>query len=314
MSLNTIFDDFYKFTKKDISLYFARVLDFMQTDYQTIVQYYQGKTQKINSLPFTNFTNVQKETQEVFQLFQKFNKQMNNVKWWDLITQIEEIDNRLNTLANINRWARSSQKTVGYSPNPQVNIIINQNGSLERISQDLLGSTDSQDDWVSLAIDNQLEEQDYSSTGGTSVLVTLQNKPGSNFQITSVVDIITGTSVYGVDLDKELHFDSDNDYDLAILSNLDTILQAVNILMTLRKNDNPDFPDDGLQGSILIGGTQATFNFPIIMRQLNQTFQTDDTLKNLTITGISHDQDNILVNFTIYSRLGELLPVTQVSL
>lgn len=311
MLADNIFDDFYAITKKDLTLYFSRVLDFMQVYYPQIVQFYQGKIQKIDSKPFSVFNNLLTETQDVFQLFKKFGSQMNNIKWWDLLDQVEEIDNRFKTLQNINRWARSSQKTVGYSPNVQVDITINQNGSIERISQDLLNSKDPQDDWVKIAVDNQLEEQDYTSDGGKQVKVTLNNKPGSNFEIFSVVDIIDGTSVYGVDLDQQIHFDSD---DLVVLSNLDTILQAVNILMTLRKNDNPDFPDDGLQGAILIGGNQATFNFPIVIRQLNETFKTDDTMKNLTITGISFDQDNLNVTFNIYSRLGELLPVNTIAL
>lgn len=305
MAINSdLFNQFYKLTKKDLSQYFQRVLNFMQTDYNTIQKFYQGTIKTISSSSFKNFATIQGETTEVFQLIRKSDKQMNNIVWWDLLDQIEEIDNRLQTLKNINRWARSSQDKVGWSPNNQLEVVLNQNGTLERVSQDILNSSNSQDDWVQIALDNDLYEDQYTADGGAKITVTVDNKSGSNFQIFSVVDVIKGITIYGKDIDSILHFE---DNDLSILSYEDTILQAIDILVKLRKNDNPDFPSIGLQSNLLIGSSQASLNFPVIIRQLNDTFQTDDSLKNFTVTAIRFEQDNLYVDFTVMSRLGEVM-------
>lgn len=295
---------FYKITKMDLSVYFTNVLTFMQTDYQTIQQFYQGTVSTAPQSSFNNFTSIQDQTAEVFQIFRKSGKQFNNIVWWDLLDQIELIDNRLKTLSNINRWARSSSKNVGYSPAQNVDIVLRQNGTLERVAQDVLGSTTPQDDWANIALDNLLAEEGYTADGGAKITVTLNNKANSNFQINSVVDVISGYSVYGKDVSRHISF---IDNDLNVLSYSDTILQAINILVKLRQNDNPDFPNTGLQTQLLVGQTQAALNFPVITRQLNANFATDDSLKNFTVTAIRYDQDNLYVDFTVTSRLGEVM-------
>ena len=58
---------------------------------------------------------------------------------------------------------------------------------------------------------------------------------------------------------------------------------------------------------LIIGQSRASLNFPIITRQLNQTIATDDSLKNFTINSVTYDQDNLYVDFTVQTRLGEVL-------
>jgi hypothetical protein len=87
----------------------------------------------------------------------------------------------------------------------------------------------------------------------------------------------------------------------------DTIRQAVDILVNLKKNDNPDNPNHGLQSGLVAGTNRALFNFPVIIRQKSQDFANDDTLKNFRIINLSRDQDNMMMDYEVQTRLNEVL-------
>lgn len=305
----SILDDFKKICKYNLSNYLNGILNFMQTDYIAIQSYYTGKANTVSTSSFKNLDNWLQQTATVLSLFDQFRRQMNNLKWWDLLEKIEDIDNRLNTLENINRWARASTSNVGYNPTIQIEHVLRQNETLERVAQDILGSNNPQDDWYNIAVNNDLIEEGYTEEGGVKLNLAIDNSFSTGFVINSVVDMISGETVYGKDVYRKLEFD-ETESDLVVLSYQDTIDQAIYILAKLKKNDNPDFPTSGLQRSVVIGATRASMNYPLINRQMSATFATDDSLKNFTINSTSIDQDNLTVNFTVYSRLGETMALT----
>jgi hypothetical protein len=107
----------------------------------------------------------------------------NNLKWFLLIEQIEEIDNRLKTLDNINKWARSSLTKVAYDPSYQLDYILGQNQTLENVAQQVTGSNDPQDDWNDIAINNTLKEEDYTNEGGNDLKISFK-RSNRNFNVT----------------------------------------------------------------------------------------------------------------------------------
>jgi hypothetical protein len=117
---SSILSEFKKITGKDISSYFSNAVSFFNGDYITIVDYYSGNTSSISSEPFANFKVIQKQNKDILESFKEHSRQFNNLKWWLLIEQIEEIDSRLATLSNINKWSRSSLSIVGYDPSFQL--------------------------------------------------------------------------------------------------------------------------------------------------------------------------------------------------
>lgn len=300
-----ILDEYKRITGRDISSYFDNVVQFFNSDYLTIVNYYTGKTSTITSIPFKNFDTVEKQNQDVFETWHKHSKQFTNSKWWLLIEQIEEIDNRLKTLRNINKWARSSITKVAYNPTFQLNYTLKQNQTLENVSASVVGSDNANDDWINIAIDNRIAEEDYTSSGGNDLQLKF-NRINGSFAINSVVDVIQGKSIYGKDINKSFGFDSATN-DLKVLSYDDTILQAASILYNLKKNDNPDNPNAGLQTNLAVGQNRALFNFPIIIRQKTQSFANDDTFKNLNISNLTINQDNVFTDYTVETRLGEVI-------
>lgn len=305
----SILDDFQSLCKKDIGAYFNGIIGFMGSDYVEILNFYTGKSPSVTASSFKNFDFYITETATFLSLFDQFRRQMGNLKWWDLLEKVENIDNRLKTLNSINRWARASTAKVGYNPTVQFQHVLRQNETLERVAQDVLGKSDSYDSWYDIAVNNDLIEEGYTPDGGVNLNLTVNNGFSTGFIINSVVDMISSDTVFGKDLYMNLEIDQDAS-DLVVLDYQDTIMQAIGILATLKKNDNPDFPTHGLQSSVVVGGSRAGMNFPMIQRQMSETFATDDSLKNFTITSMNFDQDNLYVNFSVANRLGETQELT----
>lgn len=305
---NTIFDDFKKLTNKDIETFFNKTVKFFRTDYVLLVGYYSGKLTQISSKVFERLDSLQLDLDDMFEKYHLHSSSMKDIRYWELLEQIEEVDNRIKTTRNINRWARSSVTNVAYSPTIQLEYTLSQNQTLENVSRDVLEQPGYQDDWFDIAMRNILEEEDYDLEGGQTLQLELDKTVNLGIIINSVVDCLAGKSIYGKDIYRKLSFENE---DIKVLSYDDTIEQAVSILIGLKKNDNPDYPYLGLQSTVVVGGNQALLNFPVVIRQLTETFQSDDTLKEFQINTIKLEQDNLLSEFQVKTRLNEIYKNTQ---
>ena len=298
-----ILDEYKYITGNDIRKFLSDYAIFNQSDYSNISNFYTGKSKDVDAQAFINFKELKASLKEVFIKFQQFNKQLENIKFVGLLDLIEECNDTLRTLNNINRWARSTRDLFGYNPNLKIKYVFSQYDSLEKIADFVVQSDDPQNDWWKIAVDNNLSEENYSPDGGGVLNVTKSNREVENFQVYSVMDVIDGKSIYGRDIDQEIHF---RDGDLAYLNEDDTISQAVEILATLRRRDNLDFLDHGLQASLVIGQSKSLFNFPVVERQMQDIFKNDDTLKDFRLTGYEIKEDNVFINFTVTTRLDEV--------
>lgn len=304
---NNVLNEFKQITQIDIADFFSRVILFINNERRSIINFYNGSSSEIDPKSFTVLKKLQKELKQIFESFQLNSNSFYNSRWWDLLEQIELIDNNFNSLKNIHRWSRSSLTKFGYDSNIQLSYVMSENQTLEKISQDILLQENPNDQWYDIALLNDLKEEDYSIDGGKEIQLSFP-KINRGLMIQSVMDVMVGKAVYGLDLDQnfQFSFDSNGFCDLKILNYNDTILQAVSILAKLKKNSNPDYPNQGLQSSIIIGGNRALMNYPIIIRQMTQTFSTDDTLKNFTVKNIAFEQDNLLISYEVETRLDEV--------
>lgn len=303
---NNILVEFQQVTQKDITSFLQRVNSFLKSDRIAIVNYYSGTVTTINSSAFQTFNQLQSDLSTFFEAYQLHSSTFNNSRWWDVLEILEQIDNSFNSLRNIHRWSRSSLTKFGYDPNVQINYTLSENQTLERVSQDILLQQDPNNQWYDIAISNDLIEEEYSADGGVEVQLSYP-RINRGLKLKSVMDVIVGEKVYGIDLHKKLTFveDGDNFTDLNILSHKETVTQSVETLILLKKNSNPDFPNEGLQTSVVVGGNRALLNFPVIVRQLKQTFSTDDSLKNFMVKNIAYEQDNLLISYEVETRLNE---------
>lgn len=300
ITTNTL-DEFYAKTKKNIVPFFRRATAFFTTSYPDLVDYYSGQSVQITQGVFTQLALLEEECSEILVMYKNLGTRLNNAKWWVLLDYIEQIDSQLKTARNINKWSKSSIATVAYNPVMQVPYTLKPKQTLERVAQDILKSTNPSDDWVDIALQNQLTEEDYSITGGTSMTLGFP-QVNNGVAINAVVDVMIGDNIYGKDLDRFFGFDEDTN-DLRILSPSDTLMQSIFILAALRQNDNPDYPTEGIQSSIVAGSNRATLSFPIINRQMSATFATDDTLQNFQITNLETQGVGLLISFSVEPRL-----------
>ncbi len=189
------------------------------------------------------------------------------------------------------------------SSSVEVEYSTRQNQTLEQMV-DELGSDDAQQDWIEIALKNNLNEEQYTTDGGVLLKINLQG--ARTMRILSVVDIMVGDRIYGKDISSKITFDS-NENDLKVLNYKETLSQTVKILSSLKQNDNPEFPQNGIQKALVVGINQNSVSFPVLLRQLYDTFGNDDTLKTFMITNIERKEDGLFIEFNIESVTGELI-------
>lgn len=302
---DNIYNDFYTLTGKNIVPFLNRCVSFFTQSYPIIVKYFEGKTREIDSKPFKEFEDLQNELEQVYVSFESHQNRMKDSRWYQLIEDIEEIENRFATLKNIHRWTRSSATEFSFSPNILIDHTLLKIQSIEKVLQTRLQDNEFQDSWYKTAIDNNLREEDYALNKDTPIQLSIDGVLNLGIRLESVVDVLNGKSIYGKDLHKSLQYDT-NTEDLRVLSYDDTVLQSVEILLKLRKRDNPDFPELGLQSTVIVGSNRALMNFPIINRQLIETFSSDDTLKQFTVLLLKTVEDNVSIDFEVFTRLNEV--------
>ncbi|MBV7533762.1 hypothetical protein [Chitinophaga sp. sic0106] len=302
INLNTLIE-FERITGKAIAQYLQQALNFFQTDYPLLEAYYAGKLTSVKSDPFASLAALETETQVFLTAFQTHGVQLTNSQWWYLLEEVENIDSRLKTVRNINRWARSTRSNIAFNNGMAFDYVMPAGQTMERISRDLLKDTWADDDWADIAISNNIREEDYTPDGGVNLKLT-QSAGAATIKVSSVVDSMEGKRILGKDLHRALQF-ADND--LLTLSEDDTVFQSVEILAALKVNDNPFAPNDGLQTAVIIGGNRASLNFPVISRQMTATFQSDDTLQDFSIKEIKVVNDTLQINYQVSTRLNETI-------
>lgn len=296
-----VMEEFEDITSTDIQTYLTNVMNFLSTSYNRIVAFYSGQQSTVSQADFTSFTNLQTDTENMLAVFRLQGQALKNLKFWILLDQVEQIDSRLNSLANINKWSKSSITFVGYDPAQQAAYTLRAHQTLERVASDILSLPTPDDDWYSIAINNQLTEEDYTVDGGTTIQLSFPTI-NNGISINSVVAVMTGDAILGLDFQKKLQFADD---DLIVLDGPDTVTQSMYILAKLKQNDNPDFPTLGLQSAVIVGGTRASLNFPVISRQITQVFASDDSFKNFAIQNLNVTQDQLNLSFQVSTRLNE---------
>jgi len=121
----------------------------------------------------------------------------------------------------------------------------------------------------------------------------------------SVVSAIdNGLKSFGLDIKKKIEFSGD---DLVVLSNKDTLLQSADILLSLKKGDNPQVPNLGIDQVSVLGNSKGSFLFPIIFRQIIEIFSTDDTFSSVEVGKISFQADAVFIEVTVSSRYKETI-------
>lgn len=297
-----IVTEFETITRYPLSVFFLNLKSFIDKDYNNIVSYYSGDIKSLNNSSFSNLDSLKEELDNIFSIFSLSKNVFSNYKWWLLINKLEKIDSSLLLIDNTSKWLRSTISKGNFNPNPEVEIPFSQGQTLETIERDVLGSEDWTNTWQSLAIKNDLVEEDYTPEAGFLIKANF-NYSFNNFRISSIVDNPVGDKVLGLDIHKKIQY---VDNDLLSLTPKETFYQNAYILINLRQYDNPEFFKQGITPSLIAGSNVNSLTYPILFRQLTALFKADDTIKEFQILSINRVQDSVSIDFQIESRLGDI--------
>jgi len=295
--MNVAANNFKNITSYDIERFFNSYAYFVNNYYSNIVNYYKGESIDKNSFNYLNTLNL--EVQKIDSLWDFYSKTFDLTDYWELLEVYENIKIKLDTVGSLGRWLRSS-RTDRYSSNTILSHVQKQGETVERIVQNF-GSTDKENDWVITAIDNDLNEEKYTSQGGVLLKVRLSNN--SNFDIKNIVDFFTKENLYGKDLKKKFTLANG---DLVTLSGFNSLIQTFETIMSTERGSIPEFPQDGLESN-LVGSNVNAFNYPSIFRNLMNMFQKDDRFSILELIDIFKKDDGVSITVQARTKIGEIL-------
>lgn len=294
-----MYDRFKEITGFDIEDYFRRFVNFIDNESQLIIDYYSGLLPTLDRDAFSLYKKLLDESGFVVNLFDLNLERFNTSDFWELMEFSDDINVKLITIGNFSKFARSSVKKESFSNETIVSVPMRENEPLEELLT-RYGSIDRDEDWVDIALSNSLIQEDYTNNGGKVLNIIFKNNV--SFNILSVVDNPSNETIKGKDVDKYLQFEDD---DLKVLGYDDTLRQNMEILLSLKRNDNPEFFQLGIDSSAVIGSTIKSLSLPSIMRQLFQTFATDDIVKQIQIVDSSFGGDKFELDLNIIIKSGE---------
>lgn len=293
----TTLENFKKITGYDLELFFNDFNFFVENYYSNIVNYYKGENIDMNSFRYYDY--LIEETKKIDSTLEIYFNAFNTTDFWDLIETYSNITVKLSTIDNLGKWLRSS-RVDRFSSNTAINYVQKQGESIERISLKS-GSNDSENDWVQLSIENDLNEEKYTSTGG--VLLKIRLKNGYNFEIRNVVDYFTNENLYGKDIENRIVFESG---DIKALSGINSLLQTVGNILNTMKGSIPEFKEDGVDNN-LIGSNVSVFNYPAQFRHIMNMLQKDDRFKSIELIDLGRVDDGVFMKLQFTTKIGELI-------
>ena len=295
--MSVAIDDFKGITNYDIYSFFEDYITFSNNYYQLIVNYYNGLD--INKDAFNYLDTLIEDSETIEGLIEQYQNRFNRTDFWDLVDKFSEIQTKLLTVQNLSRWLRSS-RSDRYSSNIKVEYTQAGKETIERISKNS-GISDYDNKWADIAIDNSLEEEDYTSAGGAILSISLPNN--KNFNIKNIVDGLSATNIYGKDIVKKMEFVNG---DLSVLTGINALLQTFETIFETFKGSIPEFPEDGVESDI-IGSNTNVISYPSIFRNLLQMFQKDDRFSSITLNDLYRKDDGVYISISAKTKIGDTL-------
>lgn len=299
----TTLEDCQEIIGADISQFIEDFLTFVQVYSRNISEYYSGNVKFPDVKSFDELSRLLATSKHLTELMNLNKSLFVSVADWNLLEKLEDINHKLNLWNKISKFLRSPIVNLTYTQGIQSEYGMKQNETLESVNREVLGASDFDNTWVDLALVNNIKEEDYTPSGG-KILSVVFNKVFSFNVITTVVDNIEGEKVYGKDLDCKIQYVDD---DLKVLDYLDTSRQSMSILCNLVKGDVPEFPEDGISISLVVGSNLNTIAFPVLFRQYYNLFVKDDTFSSFSITSVELERDALSLQVEVRTVYGDII-------
>lgn len=293
-------DSLYIFKKKtgyDLSVFLNDFKSFISTYYPDINSYYEGGTCNKNS--FSELNRLISESILVESIFSTNKDYLSkDTSFWDVLSDFEDIKVKLLSIKNLGKWKRSSY-VFGYDILKKNSYILGRNQTLEELSKNS-GDRDSENDWVDIAVSNQLKEISYSKDGGNTLSISSnlnRRAPNPNY---GIVDYSNEDFILGKDISSKIGIVDD---DLSYVSDLDCLKQSAEICIQVSKGSVPELPYIGYSKGI-VGSDISNIMIPNITRELVNNFKTDETFDEVSLVSVTRDSDTISIEVDIVSING----------
>jgi hypothetical protein len=294
--------DFENKTNFQLLQFLVEVKLFFSINYPKINNFYSGRTQFIEKSNFKILDNLLRRSEDCTEVFSKNKNLFNRAYFWEILDSVEDIKIKLQTTKNLSKFLRSSIINSSNKSGVAIPVKMNKNETLEDVSKKILNSTDPDNDWVEIALQNDLKEENWDIDGGTNILVR-KNIFQSDL-VTTFIDNSIGNKIYGKDLDKEMKFENN---DLKVLDHRETVYQTVEILSSISRGDIPEFRNLGIDPKVYKGSNYSQLNAASISNQLRKNFDTDDLFKDFEIIEIKLLQGDIFIEFQVNTKINEVL-------
>lgn len=199
--------------------------------------------------------------------------------------QIYEIEVVLLKIFSINRWLRSSITTFGVGIEFKQFFTLSQNQATDVYIQ--------QQPFDFFFVNNLLEK-DYSLDGGNFIQINSQST--INKKLESVVDYSIENLRKGKDIHAVFNLTTT---DIQTIEKDDCVFQQIDNLLSIRKKDIYSAPYLGVSQETIVGISRNLLNIPVLSRELQVLFKTDDFFTDLTITDFRNEEDNVSIDFTL---------------
>ena len=295
-------------TKKDYPKLVLSYNDFVRIDLPKIVNFYIGESQLVPQIQVKKYIDINKAFLDFRISYLKRRQELTGSFYWNLLEELNSIIASLEKIGTLPKFLRSSFINDSYSKNLALEYTQRQGESLERIERGL-GSNSPDNSSYQLAIRNRLIEEDYTLAGGKALSIEMRQQQ-TTFDISSVVSVINNSNdLSGLDVDRVITFLDD---DISVLNYTETREQSSDILLQLSKEDNPEYPGTGLDKRSYSGSNLASFSYPSFVRQVSESFRTDDSFESISLKTISFEGDSVNFVFEIKMVTGEVLNKTLV--
>lgn len=287
-------------TEIEIGQFLFDYFDFFKQSYPVIHAFYTGNALEVDSKHIQKLHSLIDSYVDIEGRIISKRGIFDNLIDSEIIEQLADFYVELIVVTKLNKFLRSNIVNPAYSKLYEFPVNLKQS-TVEELSASVLGSSDYDNDWVSIAEKNDLQEFEYLPNDGTKLLVSVP-LISKLTPINSVVDVITGQTVLGKDIKKKLTWKDD---DLQTLDYEKTFEQTTQILLDLQIGDIPEFRSLGR--SVFPGSSMKMFAFSPLLRQISQTFSTDDSIQRFNINKIEISGGDITFEVEVYSRLDEVI-------
>ena len=283
----------------DMEMFLQVYSYFLDNNQPNIERYFTEENYPPDANSFTALAQLIQEATKIANLIQIHSASFIQIDDWEFLEFFENIRTSLDSIDNTSKYSRSSKSQNSWqnSSSIPVSITLGEGQTLEEIQRKMFGGN-FDDDWVNIALQNNMSEEDYGVNGGELVVVNKQTGSTPNFFLNSVVDNLIGEALYGLDYPEKMTFDTTAN-DVLILSYNDTVLQSINILTTMKMGDNPEFPNMGIDPRIVSGSNYNLFRNAQIGTQMEKLFATNDTLQNFSMISISYKNGDMFMTYSV---------------